>query len=167
MQYVKLAVSNVKEYLSKKVEIHPDQASAPLSNTYRPEIDISEDIGPQEASYHQSFIGIICCIVELGHVDIFVEVFMISSQLLLTRRFHIEQVLHMFGYLKKHHNAEMVFGPSEPSVAHKEFKREDWSSRIYVYIEEEIPPNTSEPRGLRLRMRVYVDSNHTGDSVDK
>ena len=105
--------------------------------------------------------------MEIGRVDICVEVAMMSSNLELPSRVHLEQVLHMFGCLKKHHNAEMVFVPSEPSVAHKEFKREDWSSRIYVYIEEEIPPNMSEPRGLRLRMRVYVDSNHTGDSVDK
>ena len=69
-------------------------------------------------------------------MDICVEVLMMSSHLELPRRGHLEQVLHMFGYIKKHHNAEMVFDPSEPSVAHEEFKREDWSSRIYRGIKE-------------------------------
>ena len=86
-----------------------------------------------------------------------------SSHLALPRRGHLEQVLHMFGYIKKHHNYEMVFDPSEPSVAHKDFKCEDWSSSIYGDIEEEIPPNIPHLRVLGLVVRVCVDSNHSGD----
>ena len=40
-KYVKAAVRNVKEYLSKKGEALKDRAPTPLSNTYRPEIEIS------------------------------------------------------------------------------------------------------------------------------
>ena len=71
---------------------------------YQPDIDISEELGPQEASYDQSLIGILRWILELGCVDIFVEVLMMSSHLALTRRGHIGQVIHKFGYIKKHHN---------------------------------------------------------------
>ena len=48
-----------------------------------------------------------------------------SSHLALTRRVHLEQVTHMFEYLKKNQNDEMVFDTSEPYVAHEEFKSED------------------------------------------
>ena len=98
-------------------------------------------------------------------MDICEEVSMMSSHLTLTRRGHLEQVIQMFGYLKKHHNAKMLFGTIEPSVSHKDFKCEYWSSRIYGETEEELPPNMPETRGLGLRMRVYVDSDITGDSV--
>ena len=71
----------------------------------------------------------------------------------------------MFGYLKKHHNDEMLFDPSEPSVYQKDFKRKDWSSNIYGEIKEEVPPNMPDTRSLVLKMIVYVDSNHSGDLV--
>ena len=93
-------------------------------------------------------------------MDIFVELSMMSSHLELPIRGYLEKVLHVFGYLNKHNNAEMVFNPIEPSVDHKDFKREDWYSRIYGDTEVEIPQNMPEPRGLGLEMRVYVDSDH-------
>ena len=86
---------------------------------YLPWIEISEELGPQEVSYHQSFIWILRWIVELGHVNICVEVPMMPSHLVLPSRGHLEQVIHVFGYIKKNYNAEIVFYPSEPSVAHK------------------------------------------------
>ena len=91
---------------------------------------------------------------------------MMSSHMELPRRGYLEQYLHMFGYIKKHHNDEMVFNPNEHSVAHKELEREDWYLIIYGEVEEELPPNMTEPRGLGLRVRLYVDSNCTGYSVN-
>ena len=69
-------------------------------------------------------------------MDICVEVSMMSSHLELPRRGHLEQVLQMFGYLKKLHNADMDIDLGETYVVHKDSKREYWSSRIYRYIEE-------------------------------
>ena len=40
----------------------------PVSIFYHPDIDVSNELGPQEAAYYQSIIGIICWIVELGYV---------------------------------------------------------------------------------------------------
>ena len=73
----------------------------------------------------------------------------------------------MFGYLKKHRNDDMVFDPSEASVAREEFKCEDWSSIIYGDTKEELPPNTTDTRGLGPRMRVYGNRNNDGDSVTR
>ena len=65
--------------------------------------------------------------MELGRIDISVEVLMMLSHLALPRRGHIEHVLHMFIYINKHHKADMVFDPSEPSISHEYFKHEHWS----------------------------------------
>ena len=59
----------------------------------------------------------------------------------------------------------MVFDPSEPSVAQENFKHRYWYSIINVEIEEELPPNMTDPRVLGLGMRVYMDRDHAGDSV--
>ena len=50
-------------------------------------------------------------------MDIFVEVSIMSLYLELPRRLHLENVLHVFGYFKKNHNADMVSDLNETSVA--------------------------------------------------
>jgi hypothetical protein len=73
----------------------------------------------------------------------------------------------MFGYLKKHHNAEMPFDPSEPDIDMSQFERQDWSQSIYGDVTEELPSNMPEPRGLGFKMVVNVDSDHAGESLTR
>ena len=54
-------------------------------------------------------IGILRCIIELGRVDICLELSMISSHMALPSKGHLEKVLHIFSYFNKHHNDELVF----------------------------------------------------------
>ena len=82
-QYVRAAVDNVKEYLSNKGEKLAAKALTPLKINYRPEIDITEELGEDKSSYYQSLIGVLRWIVELGRVDICCEVSMMSSHLAL------------------------------------------------------------------------------------
>ena len=96
---------------------------------------------------------------------------MMSSHLALPRAGHLEQVLHIFAYLKKHHNAEMVFDPSEVEFDRSDFERKDWSYSIYnssdTDLKEQLPPGMPTPRGRGFCMRVYVDSDHAGDTVTR
>ena len=102
-QYVQTAVKNVEEYLAKIGQSLKAKALDPIPKGYRPEIDVSEELGPEEASYFMSLVGITRWIVELGRIDICTEVSMLSSHLALPRREHLDALLHMFVYLKKHH----------------------------------------------------------------
>ena len=54
--------------------------------------------------------------VELGRVDICLEVSMMFSHMAMPRDGHLEQVLHIFLYLNKWHNTELVFDPSDPVI---------------------------------------------------
>ena len=47
--------------------------------------------------------------VNLGRVDICLEVSMMSSHLALPREGHLEQLYHIFAHIKKYYNTEMVF----------------------------------------------------------
>ena len=115
--------------------------------------------------------------VELGRVDICTEVSMMSSCLALPREGHLDALFHAFAYLKKNHNAEMVFDPTEPVVDMGKFEREDWSFSIYPDAKEELPAmkawedsgpgNMPEPRGLGFTMTVYVDCDLGGDCVTR
>lgn len=167
-KYVQSAVENVKVYLAEQGKKLPERVRTPLASNYRPEIDFSEELDSGEASYYMSLIGILRWIVELGRVDIFCEVSMMSSHLALPRRGHLDQLYHIFSYLGKHHNAEMVFDPTYPAIDESKFKREDWSSTMYEYEKgEELPPNMPEPRGNGFIMRAFVDADHAGDSITR
>jgi hypothetical protein len=92
-----------------------------------------------------------------------------SSHLALPREGHFEQVLHIFSYLKKHHNAEMVFDPSDPDIHESDFERRDWTSSEFGHIdgEEVMPPNMPEPRGQGFTVSAKVDADHASDSVTR
>ena len=83
--------------------------------------------------------------MELGRVDIFCKVSMLSSHLALPQCGHLAQVLHMFAYLKYHANSEMVFDPSGVEFDRAQFSRKDWGYSIYTQddskLVEELPPN--------------------------
>ena len=171
-QYVKSAVTNVETFLAKqKVERWklPKTAETPMQTSYRPELDISSELGPNEASYYQSLIGILRWMVELGRVDICLECSMLSSHLALPREGHLHQVFHVFAYLKKYHNTELVYDPSDPVIDEKDFAREDWASSEFGHLDgkEELPENMPMPRGIGFIMSAKVDADHASDTVSR
>ena len=72
------------------------RATTPFLFNYRPEVDESPELNPEDASYYQSLIGILRWVVELGRVDICCEVSMMSTQLASPREGYLEVVLHIF-----------------------------------------------------------------------
>ena len=79
----------------------PNKAPTPMPNEYCPEIDISPELNATDATYDQSLVGILRWMVELGRVDIIIEVSMLSSCLVLPREGHLKQLFCMFAYLEK------------------------------------------------------------------
>ena len=130
-QYVVEAVKSVEAYLARKEKKLNAKAGASISNRYRPETEGTNEIRPVDAAYYQSLIGILRWMVELGRVGICVEVSMLSSCLDIPREGHLQQLLHIFAYLKKHHNTEMVFDPSVLNLNADNFQHQDWSQTVY------------------------------------
>ena len=61
---------------------------------------------------------------EIGCVDICLEVSMLLlSHLALTKEGHLKQLFHMFVYLKRNHNSEMIFDPRDPVIDESLFNR--------------------------------------------
>ena len=76
-------------------------------------------------------------------------------------------MLHIFAYLRKYHNTELVYDPSDPVVEQDVFERRDWTSSEFGFVQgnEEIPSNMPEPRGLEFIMRAKVDADHASDRM--
>lgn len=75
----------------------------------------------------------------------------------------------MFAYLKIHHNAEIVFDPSEPCLDQTLFERKDWTTSEFGHVDgkEEIPANAPQPRGFGFTVVAKVDADHGSDSVTR
>ena len=165
-QYVQNAVKNVEQYLSKKGLQLKQRASSPLMRDYRPELDISPELSPEDASYYHSLIGILRWAVELGRIDICTEVSMMSSHLALPREGHLQQVFHIFAYLKCKHNSRIAFDPTYPEIDYEKFKRRNWKD-FYEGAKEEIPLNAPTPLGKPMIIRAFVDADHAGNKLTR
>ena len=51
-----------------------------------------------------------------------------DSMMDMPREGHVEQLFHMFAYLRIEHNSFMVFDPTEPDIDNSHFVWEDWSA---------------------------------------
>lgn len=88
---------------------------------------------------------------------------MLSSFLAMPRAGHLVAVFHIFAYLEKKHNAQMIFDPTYPDIDMRNFKMDhDWKVH-YGDVTEAIPPNALAPRGRDVDLRLFVDSDHAGD----
>ena len=106
--------------------------------------------------------------VELGRVDICLEVSMLSSHLAFPREGHLQQLFHMFAYLKRNQNSEMIFDTRDPVIDESLFNRKDCTaSEFGLSLEEVLPKNMPQLRGMGIVMRSYVDANHASDSITR
>ena len=79
---------------------------------------------------------------------------------------HLQQLFHMFAYLKQNHNSEMIFDPSDPVIDESLFDRKDWTaSEFGLSLEELLPKNMSQPCGMGFVMRSYIDADHASDFI--
>ena len=99
-QYVQSTVKNMETHLANSRESLFKCATTPWPREYRPETDISAQLNSSDAAYFQSLIGILRWIVESGRVDITMETSALASMMALPRRGHLDQIFHMFVFLK-------------------------------------------------------------------
>ena len=123
-------------------------------------------LGPEESSYYHSLIGMLRWAVELGRIDITAEVSMMASCLAMPREGHLQQVFHIFAYLRNKHNSRIAFDPTYPEINYEEFGNKDWT-HIYGEISEQIPENAPEPLGKPLIIRAYVDADFAGEKLTR
>jgi hypothetical protein len=122
-------------------------------------LDVSPLLNPDEANYYMSQISILRWMVELGCLDIYINVALLSSFLCQPRRGHMEAIYSIYGYLKHHDKSTMVFDDSPIHWSDNDFPHYDWED-FYKDAQENIPPNAPEPRGIAVQINAFVDANH-------
>ena len=129
-------------------------------------MDDTAELKADGLQWYQELIGQLRWAVELGRVDILLEVSLLSQHLALPREGHLEQVLHIFGFLKDNKKLRIMFDCSQPEMDEKWFKEYEWID-YYRYAEEKVPANMPEARGLSVTLSMFVDASHAGNKKNR
>lgn len=165
-KYCAAMVKNVEDVLEKKGLRLPSKCVTPLRSGYKPELDCTGELKADGLAWYQEMVGCLRWAVELGRVDILLEVSVMSKYLAMPREGHLEQVLHIMGYLKSHKKMRLMFDSSQPRLDERWFTKYDWQD-FYRDAKESIPPNMPEARGHSVTISCFEDANHAGDVVDR
>ncbi len=168
--YVKSAIQVVEQLFEEDGEgyVLKSNVKNPLPSGYKPELDITDELGAELASRYLQLIGIARWAVELGRIDIFLEVSTLSQYQANPRIGHLEALYHCFAYMKSHPDmGKLAYDSKKPVIDESVFQKDaDWTD-FYGDVEEELPPKMPEPRGNSVIISAFVDANHAGNVVTR
>ena len=147
--YVKNSVKVVEALLR---EDDPDAklkstANNPFPSGYKPELDVTPELNDHLTSRYLQLMGILRCAIELGRVDIFVEVSQLSQFQALPRQGHLEATYHIFAHLKHQETSRLAFDLKMPNVDGAAFNTDANWRDFYGDVLEELPPKMPKPLG--------------------
>ena len=165
-KYIKTAIASVEEALEKENRKLPTKCILPFSTGYHPSEDSSSELDSSGTRYYQELIGVLRWAIELGRVDILLEVSLLSQHLALPRVGHLQQVYHVFGYLKQSPRRRLFFDPDHPKISEDRFHKFEWED-FYKDATEDIPIDAPEPLGNEVGIHCFVDASHASDKVTR
>ena len=77
----------------------PNTADTPMTKSFVPELDGTEELEPDGIQFYQETIGILIWETELGRTDILHEVSILSQYQAAPREGHTEDILYIFAFL--------------------------------------------------------------------
>ena len=170
-KYAKNAVRTVKELLREDGEgCHlKSTASVPYPTSYKPELDMSEPLDEDLMSRYKQLIGILRWMVELGRLDIYLELSLLSHYLAAPRIGHLEAVYHIFAYVKTNNKSSIVLDCKHVRLDESAFANVPMQSwhEFYGEVAEEIPPDMPVPKGNAVSITCFVDADHAGNVVTR
>ena len=112
-----------------KGETLKSNARNPLPTNYRPELDVTEELGPELLSRYLQLVGILRWAEELGRIDIFHECSIMSQYQANPRAGHLQALYHIFAYLKSHTKmGRIAYDAKDPDVDMSVFATNaDWT----------------------------------------
>ena len=118
------------------------------------------EIGWVDMCLEVSMMALHVALPREGQMEALMHIFMMALHVALPREGHMEVLLHIFGFLKKYHNTEMVYDPSHPIVDKMQLMMWDWATSEFGHVikMEITPPNMPELRGFGFTMHAKVES---------
>ena len=101
VDYVKGIIKNVEVRMVKEGMRLPRRAETPMSFYYTPELNATIELESYGIAMYQGLIGELRWAIEMGRVDINHEVSVLYSYQAAPRDGHLQQILHIFAFLKR------------------------------------------------------------------
>jgi hypothetical protein len=136
---------------------------------YKPEIDVTDELGQALASRYMQLIGILRWAVEIGRINIYLKVSLLSQYQANPCFGHLEAIYHIFAYLKKHPDiGRLAYDSKCPDIDERFFHHnaDSWKE-FYGDVKEELPPNMPKLRGRLVTISFFVDANHAGNVITR
>ena len=92
---------------------------------------------------------------------------MMASMMAMPQKGHLDQLYHIFSYLKRKYDSEIVFDPTVPVIDADQFPKYNWNHTLYKNSRENIPGNAPGAKGIGFMIVVFVDSDHAGDCITR
>ena len=89
---------------------------------------------------------------------------MMSTHLAMPRWGHLEQLHHIFGYLKERPKQKLFFDPQHPELDERSFTTYNWYD-FYRDAKEPVPGDMPAPRGQMVSTHSFVDLDHAVNTV--
>ena len=110
--------------------------------------------------FYQELIGILRWATELGRADILHEVSILSQYQASPREGHLNELMHIFGYLKKKPKLSIYMDPSLPNIDYSDFTTNPQDfTEYYRDAHEHLPHDRPIPRGLPVYKTAFVDAS--------
>lgn len=163
-EYIKASLKTVEAAIQGTSWKLPGKVDGPMTSSYVPELDGTPELDDKDASMFREFIGILRWSTEIGRVDIVHEISLLSSYQAVPRQGHMEQVLHIFAYLKKKGKLSLYMDPRLPNIDYTDStSNKDAFKMHYRDAKEEKPARAPTPRGKPVNMLAFVDASHGGN----
>ena len=147
--YVKIAVENIQAQLKRDGKGLTTRAVTPMINDYSPELDESNKLDSDKVTFYHEIIGMMRWAIEIGPVDIYMEMSLLSSYQAAPMLGHLEQLLHIVAFLRKKPKLTLYFDPSLPRMDESMFEGNDIEQFLNHYrgAKDEIPIKMPKTRG--------------------
>ena len=162
-KYVRAAVENNEQYLTKSNQRPPTRCKTPVMSGYWLETDTLPKLKAEGVTQYNGMVKVLRWSVELGRVGILLETSLMSMYLALPCRGHLEQLFHMFRYLKVHPKRKLSFNPQHTTIDECLFAAHDWYN-FYWDAKEAILEDSLTPRGnLVSKIALWILIMHMAE----
>ena len=165
-KYVNASVKNIEETFAKEGLRLPSKCYTPLSSDYRPELEVGPELKSDGIQSDQEMICILRWALELGRVDMLLEVALMSTYMAMPREGHLQQLYRIFRHLKIHPKRKIAFHFAHPQISERMLKSYDWHD-FYRDASEAIHNDMLKPRGNMMSTHCFVDASHGSDRATR
>ena len=100
--------------------------------------------------------------IKIGHIDMNIDLSLLSPYSAMPRQKHLVAVLHIMCYLKLRHNPRLMLHQSYPDIDHSKFQEYD----IHISMRVQLKLSNlmlCHQRGSEVDLQMKIGSEHAGN----